>query len=68
MRDGNLSPAEKATAVRELDHDDTLYLGDHAGHGRAAFQAGVYRQASSWNPRAANQDSHPFIRLTSRQG
>lgn len=36
---GNLSPAEKATAVRELDRDDTLYLGDGANDSLAFDEA-----------------------------
>ena len=36
---GNLSPAQKATAVRELDHDDTLYLGDGANDSLAFDEA-----------------------------
>jgi Cu2+-exporting ATPase len=36
---GNLSPAEKATAVRDLDQHDTLYLGDGANDSLAFDEA-----------------------------
>ena len=36
---GNLSPAQKATAVRELDQNDTLYLGDGANDSLAFDEA-----------------------------
>lgn len=36
---GNLTPSEKATAVRELDHHDTLYLGDGANDSLAFDEA-----------------------------
>lgn len=36
---GNLSPAEKATAVRELDNHNTLYLGDGANDSLAFDEA-----------------------------
>ena len=36
---GNLSPSQKATAVRELDQNDTLYLGDGANDSLAFDEA-----------------------------
>ena len=36
---GNLSPSEKATAVRDIDQRDTLYLGDGANDSLAFDQA-----------------------------